>query len=142
MVDIKYTMDYPLKIFKNKWVIKSVIFTCLFLAMFLVFVNICADIFPEFYQQKKEVFTLIRGTIYAYLQISVLGYFISKYTMCFWSVLSYYIIVYLKVVWIVYKCGVELSFLFTRIESVLLGAIILISLYYLFKQRHLIKQIK
>jgi hypothetical protein len=136
-MNIKEIIELPLVVFKNKWVLKSVIFSTFLLAFSLISMNVFYDLFNAFYIENKIFFEVAKNTIYSYLQIAALGYLISKYKFCYWSVLSFYVIVYLKLIWIIDQYIYTLPSVFTRIETTLLILSLFIILYLLLKQKKL-----
>ena len=132
---IQEIIELPLRIFKNKYVLRSVIFSTFLLAFSLISMNVVFDLFKDFYIENKWYFEVVKNTVYSYLQIAALGYLISKYKFCYWSVLSFYVIVYLKLIWIIDQYIYNLPSVFTRIETTLLILSLFIILYLLLKQK-------
>ena len=100
-VNLEKFLQKPISIFNNKYVLKTTIYSCLILYLMLGISNVISFISPEFFKENILIYNILKDSIYQILTISSLGYFISKYRFCYWSLLSFYGIVYLKVIWFV-----------------------------------------
>lgn len=96
-------IKFPIKVFNNKYVLKTAIYSCLLLYLTLSFANIISYYNKELFQEYALLYTILKDSVYQILLITSLGYFISKYKFCHWSLLSFYGVVYMKIVWFIDK---------------------------------------
>lgn len=96
---MKKVLEFPLKAFSNDWVLRSVIHSVwimfgLFATAYLI--NFYND---ELFIKYERLYTIIKGFFNTYISITVLGYFLSKYKFCVISLVSFYGIVLLRLLW-------------------------------------------
>lgn len=136
--NFEYILKYPIQIFKNKYVLRVAIYSCLILYFLLAISNIVYNVSPEFFDKHIYLYNIAKDSIYQVLSISSLGYFISKYRFCYWSLLSFYGIIYLKLIWFIDKYIYSFSN-FLNLVDVSITIITLSMIIYYFYKNYKIK---
>lgn len=149
---IEDILKYPLKGFSKDIVLKIVIYS-IFTSFILLSINnmfsfitnvvINKDIhYPSFEHNYYDVgyyFTLFKDSLYQIITILLNGYFISKYKFCYWSIMGYYGIVYIKSIWFVNKYIYEMTYFLAYINFAICFVLLAGSIVYFIKQKGKIK---
>lgn len=99
---MKRALEYPLKIFKNDFVLKMVIHS-VWITFLLFSVAYEVNYYdPELFEKHKTIYTLLKTIFNTFISICVLGYFISKYKFCVITIASFYGIVLLRLTYLIY----------------------------------------
>lgn len=131
-------LEYPIQVFRNKYVLKTTIYSCLILYGILAVANIIYSISPEFFNSHILLYSIFKDSVYQVLLITSLGYFISKYKFCYWSLLSFYGIVYLKIVWFIDQYIYTFSNYMNIVDSIITIITLTMVTYYLYKNHKII----
>ena len=100
---IQQALEYPLIIFKNKYVLKVMIHACWIQFLLLTFSNLVYHFIPNYFNDNVYYYSLLKDIIYQTLTFTTLGYFISKYKFCIATLVSFYGVLYILMVWFISK---------------------------------------
>jgi len=132
-INFENILRYPIQIFNNKYVLKIAIYSCLLLYLVLSIANIISSVSNSFFESFELLYSILRDSIYQILLITSLGYFISKYKFCYWSLLSFYGIVYLKIIWFIDRYVYTLPGYINIIDSGITIVTLTMVVYYFYK---------
>jgi len=96
---IKSFLEYPLKIFKNDYVLRFVIWSVVSMGILLSISNILHYFFIDYFTRLESYLYVIKNTLYMCTQISIIAYFLSKFKFCILSLSSFYLIVFIRLLW-------------------------------------------
>lgn len=137
-INIEKYLRYPIQIFNNKYVLRVTIYSCLLLYLTLSAANIVYNFSPDLFEEFKFTYSILKDSIYQVLLISSLGYFISKYKFCYWSLLSFYGVIYIKLIWFIDRYIYQFNNYFNIIDSVITITTLTMILYYFYKNHKII----
>lgn len=104
MKKLKHILSYPLaKIFKHDLVLKITVRSIFFTFILFSIAWICERYFNSFYKLLEPFIYFAKNTFYLIIAILPLGYFMSKYKFCVTTLVSFYMIVFLRVFWMINK---------------------------------------
>lgn len=127
----------PIKLFNNKFVLKTTIYSCLILYFLLAIANITYSIFPEFFNRFHLLYSSLKDSVYQVLLLTSLGYFLSKYKFCYWSLLSFYGIVYIKLIWFIDQYIYNFSSYINIVDSLITIITLTMVAYYFYKNHRI-----
>lgn len=136
-INLEKILSYPMNIFRNKMVLKTTIYSCLLLYLFLAFANIIYSIDKELFVEYNIIYNVIKDSIYQVLLLTSLGYFLSKYKFCHWTLLSFYGIFYLKIVWFIDRYVYSLPKFLIFVDNGITIITSIMILYHFFKKTNL-----
>ena len=147
-MNVENVLRKPLKVFDNKSVMKTIIYSCLIIFLTLTISNIYSlvlqvkgltpNIYPieeHDYSSIKTYFNLIKYSVYELLYILTYGYIIGKYKFCHWSILSYYGTVYMKIIWFINKFIYHIDGFLSHLNSAIIITVAIMIIIYFTKDK-------
>jgi small-conductance mechanosensitive channel len=104
MKKLKHILSYPLiKIFKHDLVLKITVRSIFILFVIFSFAWVSERCFNNLHKSLEAYIYFVLNTIYLIIALLPLGYFISKYKFCVTTLVSFYMIIFLRVFWMINK---------------------------------------
>tara|TARA_R110000782_G_scaffold113455_3_gene203502 strand:+ start:174 stop:602 length:429 start_codon:yes stop_codon:yes gene_type:complete len=96
---LKKVLNYPLKIFSNTWVLKSVVHSIWMMFALFVIAYALDYLDKSLFEKFSNTYDVLKGIFNLYLSLTIMGYFLSKYKFCVISLVSFYGIIILRLTW-------------------------------------------
>jgi hypothetical protein len=102
MKKLKKILSYPIKkTFKYDLVLLITVRSIFILFLLFSFAWISEYFFNAFFEMIKPFIYVLKDTLYMIIGLLPLGYFISKYKFCVTTLISFYMIIFLRVFWMI-----------------------------------------